>query len=56
MCVVGTENDVNDNNNANNIIFTIKDTKLYIPVLNLSAKDNEKLAKLFKKRFEVSTH
>ena len=38
-----TGNDVIDNNNANNIIFTIKDTKLYVPVL--SAKDNQKLEK-----------
>ena len=40
-----TGNDVIDNNNANNIIFTIKDTKLYVPVLTLSAKDNQKLEK-----------
>ena len=26
----------------NNIIFTIKDTKLYVPVVTLSAKDNQK--------------
>ena len=35
----GTENDVNDNDNANNI-FIIKDTKLYVPVVTLSARDN----------------
>ena len=30
-----------DNGNANsNIIFTIKDTKLYVPVVTLSARDN----------------
>ena len=34
LSVAGTENDVNDNNNANNIIFTIKDTKLYVPVIS----------------------
>ena len=32
-----------DNNNAdaNNIIFTMKDTKLYAPVVTLSVKDNQ---------------
>ena len=33
----------NDSNNANNIIFTIKDTELHVPVVTLSAKDNQKL-------------
>ena len=31
---------VSDNDNANNIIFTIKDTKIYVPVVTLSARDN----------------
>ena len=31
---------VNDNDNANNFIFIIKDTKLFVPVVTLSAKDN----------------
>ena len=31
--VAGNENEINNNNNANNIIFTIKDTKLYAPVV-----------------------
>ena len=35
-------NDVLDNND-NNIIFTIKDTKLYLPVVTLSVRDNQKL-------------
>ena len=31
----------NDTNcNDNNIIFTIKDTRLYVPVVTLSARDN----------------
>ena len=43
----------NDNTNANpNVIFTIKDTKLYVPVVTVSAKDNQKLVKLLSKRFE----
>ena len=31
-------------NNGNNIILTIKDTKLYVPVVTLSAIDNQKLS------------
>ena len=33
----------------NNIVFTIKGTKLYVPVVPLSAKDNQKLSKPFGK-------
>ena len=40
--------------NSNNIIFTIKITKLY--VLTLSAKDNQKLQKLLSKRSEISKY
>ena len=32
-----------------NIIFPIKDTKLYVPVVTLSAKDNQKLSNLLAK-------
>ena len=28
------------NNNLNNIIFTMKDTKLYVPVVTLSVRDS----------------
>ena len=41
-----------DNANANNIISTIKDTQLYVPVVTLSEKDNQKLSKLLSKGFE----
>ena len=49
---------VNDNTDANpdNIIFTVKDTKLHVAVLILSAKDNQKLLKLHTKRFEKSVY
>ena len=40
LSVAGNENDANDNDNANNTIFTIKDTKLYVPVATLSSRDN----------------
>ena len=42
--------------NSDNIIFIIKDTKLYVPVVSLPAKDNKKLLKLLSKRFERSVH
>ena len=39
-----------------NIIFIIEDTKLYVPVVPLSAKDNQKLSKLLSKGFEKSVY
>ena len=30
---------------GNSIIFTIKDTKLYVPVVTLTARDNKKIIK-----------
>ena len=42
-----------DNADANyNIIFTIKDTNLYFPVVTLSAKGNQKLPRFLIKRFQ----
>ena len=49
------DNFINDPNNAN-IIFTIKDTKLYVPVVTLSARDNQKLSKRYSKGFERSLY
>ena len=43
--MAGTAN-VNGNYDENNIIFTIKDTILYVPAVTLSARDNQKLSKL----------
>ena len=43
-------------NNDDNIIFMIKDTKLYVPVVTLSARDNEKLSNLLSKEFERSVY
>ena len=51
LSAVGADN-VHDNVNGNNIIFTIKDTQLNVPVVTLQARDNEKLSKLFIKGFE----
>ena len=38
------------------IIFFIKDRKLYVPGVTLSAKDNQKLSKLLSKGFERSMY
>ena len=56
MPVAGNENYINNNDDANNIIFTIKDTRLYVPVVILSARDNQKLSKLLSKGFERSIY
>ena len=47
----GTKNEINDNDNADNIIFTIKDTKLYVPVVTLSANYQNFLSKDLKDQF-----
>ena len=46
----------NTNANPNNIIFTIKDTRIYVPVITLSARDNQKLSTFFSKGFERSVY
>ena len=56
MYCVLTAGDNNADANPNNIIFTIKDTKLYVPVVTLSAKDNKKLSNLFGRVFERSVY
>ena len=48
-------NNVNDNVNGN-IIFTIKETKFYVPFVTLSARDNQKLSKPLSKGFERSVY
>ena len=55
LSAAGTDN-ADGNNDDDNIIFTIKDTKLYIPIVTLSAKDNQKLSKLLSKGFERSVY
>ena len=42
MSVARTYN-TNGNNDNNNITFTVKDAKVYVPVVTLSARDNQKL-------------
>ena len=41
----------NVNAHSDNIISTIKDTKLYVLAVTLSARDNQKLSKLLSKGF-----
>ena len=54
LCFVN--DNVNDNLNGNDITFTIKDTKLYVPVVTLTARGNQKLSKLLRKGFERSIY
>ena len=57
LCFVCSCTDnANGNNDDNNIIFTIKETKLYVPIVTLSARGNQKLSKLLSKEFERSVH
>ena len=39
-CVLSAASNDNDDTDDSNIIFTIKDAKLYVPVDTLSTKDN----------------
>ena len=54
MCFVAADNNINGNDD--NIIFTIKATKLYVPIVTLSARGNQKLTKLPRKGFERSVY
>ena len=55
-CVLSAAGAENNDTNSNNIIFSIKDTKLYVPVVTLSARDNQKLSKLLSRGFERSVY
>ena len=46
----------NTNANPDNIISTTKETKLYVPVVTLLTKDNQKLSKLLSKGFQRSVY
>ena len=43
-------------NNDDNIIFIIEDTKLYVPVVTWSARNNQNLSKPLSKTFERSVY
>ena len=53
-CILSGNGNDNDDVNSNDIIFTIKDTKLNIHVVTLTAKGNQKLSKLLSKGLERS--
>ena len=53
--VLAADGNDNDDMNSNNT-FTIKITKLYVPVVTLSANDNQKLSKFVSKGFERSMY
>ena len=56
-CVLSASGADNDNNrDSNNIIFTIKDKKFCVPVITLSARDNQKQSKLLSKGYERSVY
>ena len=55
LSTADTDN-ANGKNDDKNIIFTIKGTKLYVPVVALSARDNQKLSKFLSKRSERSVY
>ena len=48
-CVLPAAGNDNDNDRNDKIIFVIKDTKLHVPVVTLSARDYQKLSKLLSK-------
>ena len=52
MSALGNENKIDNENTNNIIIITINDAKLYVPIVTLSVRENEKSWKLFSKGFE----
>ena len=56
MPTAANDNVINDNGSASNIIFTIKDTKFYVPVVTLPERDNQTLSKRLSKGFERSAY
>ena len=52
MPAFGNDNEIDNADNANSIIFTNKDTNLYVPVVTLLAKDNQIVSKLLSKGYE----
>ena len=56
LSAAGNDDVINEDVNDNNIIFTIKDTKSYVPFVILSARYNYKLSKLLSKELERSVY
>ena len=55
-CALAAAGADNTNDNLNNIIFTIKGTKLYVPAVTLSIKDNQQISKRLSKGSEWSVY
>ena len=55
-CVLAAASIDNVNANDSNIIYTMKETKLYVRVVTLSAKDNQKQSKPLSKGLERSMY
>ena len=55
-CILVVAGNYNSDGSPDNIVFTIKDTKLCAPIVTLSAKENRKLSKLLSKGFERSVY
>ena len=55
-CALALNSTETPNADPDNTIFTIKDKNLYVSVVALSAKDNQKLSKLLSKGFERSVY
>ena len=49
LSAAGNDNEIAIDANANKIVFTTKDTKLYVLVVTLSARNNKKISKLLSK-------
>ena len=56
FCVLSAAGTDNTDDNPNNIISSIKETKSYVPLVTLSAKDNQKSLKLLIKGFARSVY
>ena len=54
--VADNESNINEDTNANNTNFTMKDTKLYVHLVTLSTRDNQQLSTLLNKGFERSVY
>ena len=55
-CILSAAGANYDYANSNSIIFTTEDTKYYVSVVSLSARDNQKLSKRLSKVFERSVY
>ena len=55
-CVLSVDADANAANAANNAVFIINDTKLYVPVVTLSKEDNKDFIEQQNKGFQRSIY